>query len=118
MADYYILDKNKKPIPEPDQEKFTDWYINHDPTVRQNAIDECLITTVFMGVDMSPTSDKQFLYETVVTDRRDPSNVSKPIYASSWDEAEEKHEYLLDVLAPPGRAVFLKDLLTKKGSKR
>ena len=64
----YILDKNNKPILEPDLVKWGKWFENHENRiVKQEDVNGCHVSTVFLGLDHSwDESGPPILWETMI----------------------------------------------------
>jgi ABC-type uncharacterized transport system YnjBCD substrate-binding protein len=96
---YYILDENNKPVPST-IEKYCEW-IEENPTkkaLKQEAIGDTYISTVFLGLDQAWNSNIPVLWETM-------------IFGGDHDQYQERYTSVEDAIKGHEYAVSLaKDL--------
>lgn len=88
-TDKYILDgKNPKPIY--DLMEWAEWYGKANRVVKQTAIEEAEVSTVFLSMDHNfGFSDSPVLFETMIFGGEHDGYQER---YSTWDQAEAGHE--------------------------
>ncbi len=66
MPGLYILGDDGIPIQETDYQKWSLWIKTADLTVARTRIDNCEVSTMFLGVNHGMTNGPPMLYETLV----------------------------------------------------
>lgn len=93
----YILD-GKTPVLEPDITKWAKWYEAADRTVAYTVVDTHeVVSTVFLGSDHQWGIGPPLLFETMVFGGNDDGFMSR---YSTWQEAEQGHEAIVNRLVP------------------
>jgi len=89
----YILE-GKEPIPEPDIEKWSEWFEEADRHIGYDGVGvDIQVSTVFMGVDYRHSGvGKPLLFETMIFGGK--HDMYQERY-TTWDEAEKGHEVAL-----------------------
>lgn len=94
----YIL-VGHEPVEEPDLFKWAEWMENADRHVRETFRDDVRVSTVFLGLDMSFLGDgPPVLFETMVFINGSGDEMER---YSTWDEAVEGHQRMVDQVFKP-----------------
>ena len=89
----YILDGHEA-VECPDLTKWAEWMEHADRHVRDTFRDEVRVSTVFLGLDHSFSDDAPpVLFETMVFINGSGGEMER---YSTWDEAEEGHQNMVD----------------------
>lgn len=94
MSDRYVLN-GKTPIPCDDLMEWARWFDTADRHVMQEKIGEIRISTVFLGLDHSFTSDSKrpLLFETMIFGGPLDQEMTR---CSTWEEAEKMHREMVE----------------------
>lgn len=85
----FIL-KYRKPVPEPDLYKWGKWFENTYRYVRKTYIDDIFISTVFLGLDHSFSSQEYpILFETMIF--RNGESFDYQTRCQTWRQALKMH---------------------------
>jgi hypothetical protein len=85
---YYVLD-GKTPVPAAGIEAWSEWFHGSDRHVDETILGPLRVSTVFMGVNVSPSSEPPKLFETVVFDtRKGPYDEVYCEQCATWSEAQ------------------------------
>lgn len=90
----YVLD-GTTPVPEPDWEKWGDWFELASRVVRQDMVGNVFVSTVFLGLDHGWREGPPVLFETMIFGG--PRAQETHRYCT-WDEAEAGHKRILEEL--------------------
>lgn len=88
--DYYILVDHTPVLVDPDT--FSHWFELNDRTVKNNQLENCTVSTVFLGLDHSLEGNPPLLFETMVFGGENDSYQKR---YSTWDEAMEGHTHVV-----------------------
>jgi len=86
--DNYILD-GKTPKLEMDLIKWARWYSKADRIVKQTEVNECKVSTVFLGSAHSFNGEQPMLFETMIFGGEHDGYQER---CSTWEQAEKQHD--------------------------
>jgi len=89
----YILE-GRNAVPEPNAEKWAEWFEKADRLVAQTEVGASLVSTVFLGVDHALDDGPPMLFETMIFTDGDAGRLHRR--CSTWAEAEIMHAYAVD----------------------
>ena len=94
---WYKLDKKNNPIVCIDHMDYAKWYKKNKKQgiVKQDTIDEVLVSTVFLGLDHSFSGEKPLLWETMIFGGNHDQYQDR---YSSYEDALKGHQEALDLL--------------------
>lgn len=87
----YIL-VGQTPVPEPDLDKWAQWFEAADRIVKQTEIPGGMVSTVFLGLDHQWRKGPPLLFETMHFADGDSVDCRR---CSTWFEAERQHEAMV-----------------------
>ncbi len=88
----YILDKNGKPVPEPDLMKWAKWLERSNRILARTPIGKVVVSTVFLGLDHSFFEKKPVLWETMIFGSKLKGLVDYQVRYTSRNSAIKGHE--------------------------
>lgn len=87
---WYILDKNKNPLPAKCFSDWKHWMNSNNKVIESSTIKNCEIITFFIGINQEISADKKpILFETIIF-KRFPSKTISKIYRRYSDINEAK----------------------------
>ena len=96
---YFILDENKNAIPA-NAIEWGDFFENRtNRIVKQEMVNDCWVSTIFMGIDHNPCYFKEdvhhpHIFETMVFKGKERYDYCERY--STWQEAEDGHKKAID----------------------
>lgn len=96
--DKYILDENHKAVQEPDLLKWGKWNekIENRRVANEIVNDKWRVSTVFLGIDHSFGEGEPLLFETMVFEGDDATDLDCARY-STWEQAVAGHAHMVEV---------------------
>lgn len=92
---HYILN-GREVVPVKSIQEWGLWFASNDNTVAKTQVGDLLVSTIFMGLNMSVLDGPPLLFETMVFDaERDPCDFMR---YSTWKEAEIGHARMVGVV--------------------
>lgn len=88
MADKYILDENRSPVPCEDLIEWAQWFETADRTVSKDKIGDVKISTVFLGLNHRFGPGSPLLFETMIFGGPHDGHGSRCTF---WEDAERQH---------------------------
>jgi hypothetical protein len=92
----YILDKNNKPVPEPDIYKWGRWMRETERHVAKEDIGDVTVSTVFLGIDHSFGRGAPVLWETMAFGGPKEIDQDQMRCRGSWEQAEAMHVKMVE----------------------
>lgn len=93
-AGLYVLD-GKTPVPEPDLDKWGNWYQTANRHVQKDDLGSVWVSTVFLGLDHGWHDGPPVLFETMIFGGERDQETHR---YCTWDEAEAGHKQILEEL--------------------
>ena len=87
----YILE-GKIPKPEPDFDKWQEWFFKTDKILFRDEVREIEVITRFLGIDRSWQHGKVELFETIIFESDDQEIPYLYKVYETWDQAQKGHE--------------------------
>jgi hypothetical protein len=96
--DRYILNKQGKPVPEPDLHKWADWMeTGHARVVSRQHVGESIVSTIFLGLDHNYAEEgPPILWETLVFKGRMHGTMQR--CSGSREQAESMHAEMVNLV--------------------
>src|SRR5215467_2194035 len=92
----YILDEDRRPIPEPNMVKYAVWMSSHDRIVAKDYVGDVEISTVFLGLNTNYMSDgPPIVFETMIFGG---DHDHKQMRYSTWEDAERGHRVMVELV--------------------
>lgn len=95
MADYYILDEDRQPIPVDDGLTWGKWFETADRRVAQDYVGDKYVSTVFLGINHQFGDGPPLIFETMAFGKDWGDELGQERY-STWEEAEAGHKAMVE----------------------